>query len=353
MLSNRDYYEILGVPRNASDEELKKAFRKLAFKYHPDHNKEAAAEEKFKEINEAYEVLSDAKKRASYDRYGRVATADLFGFEDFGFGGLGDIFDAFFGAADVPGATPRDAQLAYDAALRARAGVNGDTDQFGTMNPTPAPVVVEPTQPPADDLGGDQFVYNPPTDPFAQDKANVFQALYDMWSGKRLPQGYQDIMAGIEQSQGTERDEAEQGLYTRGLANSTLGSAERNRLGISQRAETAAQATDLRSKALQEALGITGATAGDFNTERSRALNEFLSLLDRQYAGDAMAASQDEHMLSLLLNAMGIVTTPVGTSNYQVPDTTSTGEALGGLSGNVLTSLLSNPSINWGSILGM
>ena len=98
MPTNRDYYEILGVPRNASDEEIKKAFRKLAFQYHPDHNNEAEAEEKFKEINEAYEVLSDAKKRASYDRYGRVATADWFGFEDVGFGGLGDIFDAFFGA---------------------------------------------------------------------------------------------------------------------------------------------------------------------------------------------------------------------------------------------------------------
>jgi len=98
MPSNRDYYEILGISRNASDEEIKKAFRKLAFKYHPDHNNESEAEAKFKEINEAYEVLSDAKKRASYDRYGNVATADWFGFEDIGFGGLGDIFDAFFGA---------------------------------------------------------------------------------------------------------------------------------------------------------------------------------------------------------------------------------------------------------------
>ncbi len=98
MPKNRDYYETLGVPRNASDEEIKKAFRKLAFKYHPDHNKDESAEENFKEINEAYEVLSDTKKRASYDRYGRVATADSLDFEGFGFGGLGDIFDAFFGA---------------------------------------------------------------------------------------------------------------------------------------------------------------------------------------------------------------------------------------------------------------
>src|SRR4030042_1809757 len=98
MPNNRDYYKILGVTRNANDEEIKKAFRKLAFKYHPDHNSESDAEEKFKEINEAYEVLSNAEKRASYDRFGRVATADSFGFEDIGFSGLGDIFDAFFGA---------------------------------------------------------------------------------------------------------------------------------------------------------------------------------------------------------------------------------------------------------------
>ncbi len=99
MSGYRDYYEILGVPRNASDEEIKKAFRKLAFKYHPDHNKEPNAAEKFKEINEAYEVLSDARKRANYDRYGRAATLDWSGFDEFNFGGLGDIFDAFFGAA--------------------------------------------------------------------------------------------------------------------------------------------------------------------------------------------------------------------------------------------------------------
>lgn len=98
MSNNRDYYEILGVQRNASDDEIKKAFRKLAFQYHPDHNNESGAEEKFKEVNEAYEVLSDVRKRASYDRYGNVATADWFGAEDIAMGGLGDIFDAFFGA---------------------------------------------------------------------------------------------------------------------------------------------------------------------------------------------------------------------------------------------------------------
>ena len=94
-----DYYQILGVPRDASNEEVKRAFRKLAFQYHPDHNNEAQAEERFKEINEAYEVLSDTEKRAFYDRYGRVASSDWDGFEGFNFGGFGAIFDTFFGGA--------------------------------------------------------------------------------------------------------------------------------------------------------------------------------------------------------------------------------------------------------------
>lgn len=99
MTTKRDYYEILGVDRNASDEEIKKAFRKLAFKYHPDHNHEDRSGEAFKEINEAYEVLSDRNKRAAYDRYGHAGMDSTFtrGFEGMDFGGFGDIFDAFFG----------------------------------------------------------------------------------------------------------------------------------------------------------------------------------------------------------------------------------------------------------------
>jgi molecular chaperone DnaJ len=129
MPTNRDYYEILGIPRNASDEEVKKAFRRLAFQYHPDHNREDGAEEKFKEINEAYEILSDAKKRASYDRYGRVATSDLFDFEDFGFGGLGDIFDAFFGTTATK-TKHRAPQKGND--LRANLTISFEEAVFGT-----------------------------------------------------------------------------------------------------------------------------------------------------------------------------------------------------------------------------
>ncbi len=94
MAVKQDYYQVLGVPRDASDEAIKKAFRKLAFQHHPDRNREPGAEAKFKEINEAYQVLSDRDKRSMYDRFGRVDGDG--GFADFGFGGLGDIFESFF-----------------------------------------------------------------------------------------------------------------------------------------------------------------------------------------------------------------------------------------------------------------
>lgn len=105
-MSKKDYYEVLGVPRDASEAEIKKAFRKLAIKYHPDKNRDnpKAAEEKFKEVNEAYSVLSDKNKRAQYDQFGPdafqngAAGAGGFGQGGFGgFGGFGDIFDSFFG----------------------------------------------------------------------------------------------------------------------------------------------------------------------------------------------------------------------------------------------------------------
>jgi len=102
MKTKRDYYEVLGVERSAGEDEIKKAFRKLAFKYHPDRNREDGAADKFKELNEAYEVLSDAEKRASYDRFGHSGAQGFgaAGFEGFGpFTGFGDIFETFFGGA--------------------------------------------------------------------------------------------------------------------------------------------------------------------------------------------------------------------------------------------------------------
>lgn len=93
----KDYYEILGVGREASEGDLKKAFRQLAMKYHPDRNPgDKSAEEKFKEINEAYSCLSDSQKRAHYDRFG-TAEALGGGFGGFSSGGFGDIFEDIFG----------------------------------------------------------------------------------------------------------------------------------------------------------------------------------------------------------------------------------------------------------------
>jgi len=121
MATRRDYYEVLGLDRNASDAEIKRAFRKLAFRYHPDHNHEDGAEERFKEISEAYEALSDPEKRAAYDRFGHSGMEGFFGrdFEGFGFGGLGDIFDTFFGgmATATRQAPRRGADLHYQIAI--------------------------------------------------------------------------------------------------------------------------------------------------------------------------------------------------------------------------------------------
>jgi molecular chaperone DnaJ len=105
-MSKRDYYEVLGVPKAAKTDDIKSAYRKLALQYHPDRNKSAGAEERFKEISEAYAVLSDEEKRKRYDTYGHVGTEDAFRgseanfdevFKDIGFGGFRDIFEQIFG----------------------------------------------------------------------------------------------------------------------------------------------------------------------------------------------------------------------------------------------------------------
>lgn len=110
MAAKPDYYDVLGVARDATPEEVKKAFRQLAMKYHPDRNNSADAGERFKAVNEAYEVLSDPDRRAMYDRFGHAGAESPFGargFEGFSFSGFGDIFDAFFGGTTARRQGPR------------------------------------------------------------------------------------------------------------------------------------------------------------------------------------------------------------------------------------------------------
>lgn len=130
-MSKRDYYEVLGVEKNATGEEIKKAYRKVAMKYHPDRNPtdtEAAAE-KFKEASEAYEVLSDDDKRARYDRFGHEGVKSAFGqggfqWSDFHHAGdvqdiFGDLFSAFFGGGQARRGPPRgrDIRIRYPMTL--------------------------------------------------------------------------------------------------------------------------------------------------------------------------------------------------------------------------------------------
>jgi molecular chaperone DnaJ len=121
MAIKRDYYEILGVPRDASDEEIKRAFRKAAQRHHPDVDTSDGAEERFKELNEAYRILSDRQRRTAYDMFGHAGVdgaSTAGGFEGFGggFGPFGDIFDAFFGGS--PAGTRQRRRVVAGADLR-------------------------------------------------------------------------------------------------------------------------------------------------------------------------------------------------------------------------------------------
>jgi molecular chaperone DnaJ len=117
MATKRDYYEILGVTQSASEDEIKAAYRRMAKKYHPDLNKEPDAAEHFKEVNEAYEVLSDRQKRTTYDRFGHagMSGAGANPFEGFnGMGGFSDIFEQFFGGMAGTGGARRTVQKGAD-----------------------------------------------------------------------------------------------------------------------------------------------------------------------------------------------------------------------------------------------
>ena len=129
--TERDLYEVLGVERGASDAEIKRAFRKLAQQWHPDVNTDPQAQERFKEINDAYQVLSDPQRRQRYDMFGRAGAdngAGNTGFE--GFSGFSDIFDAFFGGAAGGGNARRGrpqggADLRYDLRISFEEAIKG------------------------------------------------------------------------------------------------------------------------------------------------------------------------------------------------------------------------------------
>ena len=116
MAAKRDYYEVLGVSRSATEEEVRRAFRRKAMEHHPDRNKSEQAGERFREINEAYQVISDAERRRQYDRFGHAGAGSAAGggrgADDFSdlFGGIGDIFESFFGGGRSRAQPGRDLQ---------------------------------------------------------------------------------------------------------------------------------------------------------------------------------------------------------------------------------------------------
>lgn len=129
MTTKRDYYEILGLPRDASAEDVKKAYRRLALEYHPDRNKSTGAADRFKEVNEAYQTLNDPERRAAYDRFGHAGVTNggggtgFSGFENFG--GFGDIFDAFFGGTTTRRGPRPGRDLEYHTTLEFEEAVFG------------------------------------------------------------------------------------------------------------------------------------------------------------------------------------------------------------------------------------
>ncbi len=131
MADKRDYYEVLGISKSASEQEIKKAYRALAKKYHPDVSKEKDAEAKFKEINEAYEVLSDSTKKATYDQFGHAGMdgSGFGGFSQGGYDDLNDIFSSFFGGGFSQGGFG-----GFGGSTRTRTGPIKGQDRYMNMN---------------------------------------------------------------------------------------------------------------------------------------------------------------------------------------------------------------------------
>lgn len=138
MAVKRDYYEVLGVPRDASDEEIKRSYRRAAQRHHPDIDSSDGAEQRFKELNEAYRILSDRQRRTAYDMFGHAgvdgASSGAGGGFGGGFGPFGDIFDAFFGGQPAGGRGRRrvvaGADLRYDLTIEFAEAVSGVTKEI-------------------------------------------------------------------------------------------------------------------------------------------------------------------------------------------------------------------------------
>src|SRR5580765_6410951 len=146
-MAESDYYSTLNVPRDAKDEDIKKAYRRLAMKFHPDRNPDSTdAEARFKEVKEAYEVLSDPQKRAQYDRFGRAGLNPNMGGGGFGGADFGDIFGDVFsdifgrGRRGGRGQAFRGADLRYELDLELEEAVLGDTVTIDVTAPTPCDV---------------------------------------------------------------------------------------------------------------------------------------------------------------------------------------------------------------------
>ena len=159
-MAKRDYYEVLGIERGASEKDAKKAYRRLAMKYHPDRNPEdSAAESKFKEASEAYEVLSDSEKRSTYDQFGHAGLEGGAGGFGAGAAGFGDIFGDVFGdmfsgnGSRSRSSVRRGADLRYTCELDLEQAVGGDTVEIKIPAPAAnasAPTILATRRPRAD-----------------------------------------------------------------------------------------------------------------------------------------------------------------------------------------------------------